>query len=268
MRCEEAPDLITALVDSELSSEERTAIEDHLQVCPRCRLVYREEQGLKNQLRMVGSYFYAPAHLRQAILSEARASSTGAEPPGFWEQLSARKLFRPVFATALLVLFIPPVLYLAFFMRPTISLMAVATYGGILRGETQLVSNSNPEKLKEQLAQAVQGRFSPMGYDFSMTDLKQKGGLVSNLAGRSVIAVVYESKAFSLICYTFLGTEGDAPPSARIVFDSEKKMNFYTFTKGGVNAVMHRENDEICILASNMPMPELLALARSKAHSI
>ena len=35
--------------------------------------------------------------------------------------------------------------------------------------------------------------------------------------------------------------------------------------QGGMNAVLHREGDVICILASEMPMEELLALARSKA---
>jgi hypothetical protein len=42
-------------------------------------------------------------------------------------------------------------------------------------------------------------------------------------------------------------------------------MNFYAFSRGGVNAVLHREGEIICILASAMPMDELLALAKSKA---
>jgi hypothetical protein len=42
-------------------------------------------------------------------------------------------------------------------------------------------------------------------------------------------------------------------------------MNFYAFSRGNVNAVFHREGEVICILASEMPMDALLALARSKA---
>jgi hypothetical protein len=48
-------------------------------------------------------------------------------------------------------------------------------------------------------------------------------------------------------------------------FDADKKMNFYAFSQGGMNAVLHREGDVICILVSEMSMDDLLALARSKA---
>jgi len=39
----------------------------------------------------------------------------------------------------------------------------------------------------------------------------------------------------------------------------------HAFSSGGVNAVLHREGEVICILASEMPMEELLALAKAKA---
>jgi len=42
-------------------------------------------------------------------------------------------------------------------------------------------------------------------------------------------------------------------------------MDFYAFSRGGINAVLHREGRIICILASEMPMEKLLALAQSKA---
>ena len=42
-------------------------------------------------------------------------------------------------------------------------------------------------------------------------------------------------------------------------------MNFYAFSYDRVNAVLHREGDVICILAAEMPMEKLLALAKSKA---
>ena len=46
-----------------------------------------------------------------------------------------------------------------------------------------------------------------------------------------------------------------------------KKLTFYAFSRGSVNAVLHREGDLICILASEMPMDGLLALAKSKAKA-
>jgi hypothetical protein len=43
-------------------------------------------------------------------------------------------------------------------------------------------------------------------------------------------------------------------------------MTFFAFSRGRVNAVLHREGDVICILAAEMPMEELLALTKSKAR--
>jgi hypothetical protein len=175
---------------------------------------------------------------------------------------------QPAFVVAVLMLFIVPALYFTRMTAPPISLMVVETYGKIQRGEMQLVSSPNPEKLKEQLVQAVGGAFAPMGYDFSMINLKPTGALVGELAGRKMIAVVYQGKGPSLICYTFLGTEKDAPASAGAFLDHEKNLRFYIFTVDAINAVMHREGDTICILASTMPAHELLALARAKARHV
>jgi predicted anti-sigma-YlaC factor YlaD len=40
MKCEEAAELITALVDNEVSALERAAIEAHLKNCSSCELLY------------------------------------------------------------------------------------------------------------------------------------------------------------------------------------------------------------------------------------
>ena len=46
MKCEEAREFITALVDNQVSDEERSLIETHLKDCQRCRFVYEEQQVL------------------------------------------------------------------------------------------------------------------------------------------------------------------------------------------------------------------------------
>ncbi|MGH7847442.1 MAG: anti-sigma factor family protein [Candidatus Binatia bacterium] len=269
MRCDEAQELITGLVDSELSGADRSTIEEHLRACPNCQLSYREEQDLKQQLRTAGSYLKAPAPLRQRALAAAQLALAPHPTRIFRHHFfsAARTFWQPAFVAAVLVLFIVPTLYFTRTPAPPISQMVVETYGKIQRGEMQLLSSPNPEQLKEQLVRAVGGAFAPMGYDFSMIDLKPTGAVVREVAGRKMIAVVYQGKGPALICYTFLGTEKDAPPSAGAFLDNEKNMRFYTFTADTINAVMHREGDTICILASTMPAHELLALARAKAKS-
>jgi len=92
------------------------------------------------------------------------------------------------------------------------------------------------------------------------------GRLVQEIANRKVLVAVYKGQGSMLVCYTFLGSEEDAPAIAEIFFDAEKKMNFYQFFHAQTNAIMHREGRVMCILVSQMPMDQLLDIARSKAH--
>lgn len=268
MRCEEAQELITALVDNELSRQERTSIEGHLRDCPRCQLVHEEEQALKKQLRMVGANLRAPADLRERILADKRifpeTAKTQRRKEIFYRWNS---LVRPAFALALLALLVIPAVYLTQLRGKPISIAAVETHEPILKGDLPLtIKTSSPERLRDYLVRSVEGRFAPMGYDLSTMNLKPIGGLVHDVKGRKILAVLYEGKDLSLICYTFLGKEEDAPDNAALFFDPEKNINFYTFSRGGVNGVLHREGKVICILVSKMPMRDLLALARSKAQ--
>jgi len=105
-----------------------------------------------------------------------------------------------------------------------------------------------------------------MGYDFSAMNLEPVAGAIREIQGRKILVAIYQGQGGTLFCYTFLGSETDAPQAAARFFDADKKINFYAFSQAGMNAVLHREGDVICILASEMPMEELLALARSKAR--
>ncbi len=79
------------------------------------------------------------------------------------------------------------------------------------------------------------------------------------------LITAYEGKGIPLTCYTFLGTEEDAPATAAIFFGPEKRANFYTFSQGRINEVMQRVGERICILVSEMPLQDLIALARFRA---
>ncbi len=268
MHCEEAQELITALVDNELSDTERNFIEGHLKDCPKCQFIYGQERTLKREIRMAGAGVSAPAGLREKILSDRRIFPERAESPKRWKGLvwPPRAVLRPVFALAFLALLVLPALYL---MRPTgepISLAALESHEGIMAGTISFAKAKSQQEIKERLVRAVEGRFAPMGYDLSVMNLKAVGGMVQEIQGRKILVTIYEGKGPSLICYTFLGTEGDAPDNAAVVFDREKRINFYTFSRNGVNGVFHREGKVICILVSKMPMLDLLALARSKAQ--
>lgn len=268
MRREEAQELITALVDNELSQKERQSIETHLTECRRCQFIYKEEEALKRQIRLASTKVSAPAGLREKILSDRRIFPEKRGATGFWKGLlwPQRPALLPALVVAALIILLLPTIYL---MRPEgepISLSAVQTHQKILTGAITLAKATSQEEVKERLVRSVAGRFAPMGYDLSTMGLHVVGGFVQKLEKRKILVTVYQGKDLSLSCFTFLGTENDAPPNVELLFDPEKKINFYSFSNGRINGVMHREGEVICVLVSEMPMQDLLALARSKAQ--
>jgi hypothetical protein len=144
--------------------------------------------------------------------------------------------------------------------------MAVANYQSLVSNEVLPAAPQNPDQLVSRLVREAGGHFHPMGYDFSAMGLRPAGGAVQEIEGRKVLVVIYRGEGGTLICYTFFGSEADAPKDAVKFVDPAKHMNFYSFSRARVNAVLHREGELICVLASDMPMEKLLALARSKAR--
>lgn len=268
MNCDKAPELITAFVDNELDDAERQDLEAHLRECAGCRRALEDERDLKREIREFGASLRAPAELRERIITDRRIFPENIKS-GTWRRTSLwfrPAIWRPVAAVALLFFFAFVVLHFLTDTKQPIALAALDTYTPLVRGELPLITAVNPQELQQQLARAVDSRFKPMGYDLEAMKLHPVAGAVHEVNGRKLLVAVYRGEGGSLLCYTFLGSEADAPPHAARFFDPDIKMNFYAFSQAGINAILHREGDVICILAAEMPMDELLALVRSKAR--
>jgi anti-sigma factor RsiW len=266
MTCAEAQELITALIDQELGQAERFSLEEHLSECSGCRLAFEEESALKQKIREAAGRMNAPGSLRSRILLDPRIFPEKNRSAKRWQDYlrPGPALLRPILAFALLLAIALPVFY---FSRPRsepIALAALETYERFLSGELPVRKTENTDEIVGQLTRAVGGHFHPMGYDLTAMGLQPVAGLVREINGRKILVAIYQGQGGTLFCYTFLGSEEDAPTDAARFFEAAKKMNFYAFSRGRVNAVLHREGKVICILASEMPMEELLALAKSK----
>ena len=267
VNCVEAEELITALVDQELGESERNVLEAHLAQCARCRSAFETEHALKQEIRAAGELIRAPGALRDRILSDPRIFPEQPRATGKWRYslwpLPPR--LRPALAIVLLLVLALPAFYWFKPKSEPIAFAALQTYDLFLRGELPVPKAAKSSEIEAQLTSAVGGRFHPMGYDLTAMQLQPVAGLVRELQGRKILIAVYQGEGGSLFCYTFLGSEEDAPPNAARFFDAGKKMNFYAFSRDGVNAVLHREGEVICILVSEMAMERLLELAESKA---
>ncbi len=267
MTCEEAQELITGLVDGQLRDPERAALESHFKACTKCRFAYAQEENLKREILNAGAELRASPALRELLLSDPRIFGNVASPAKSWFKRPAWKnpILRPAFALAVLSLIAIPVWLHTRPSTSPISIAAVQSYHRLSAEQTLTVKTKDLSALTSALSRAVNGRFQPMGYDFSMMRIELVGGTVQNFNGRQVLVTRYLGPDQSILCYTFVGTEADAPTIAATFHDAEKQLDFYAFSVGNVNAVIHRENDVICILASEMVMTDLLNLARAKA---
>jgi anti-sigma factor RsiW len=268
MTCGEAQELITALVDRELLDPERAALELHLRECAGCRLALEQEQALKQAIRVAGERIRAPSDLRHKIVSDQRIFSDKSRSARRWRDYiwPMPQLAHPALAAVFLAIAISTVFLLKPGHQP-VAVAALETYDLFLRGQIPVRRTENTDQIVEELTRAVGGHFHPMGYDLTAMNLRPVAGVVREIDGRKILVAIYQGQGGTLFCYTFLGSAEDAPPNAARFFDAAKKMNFYAFSRGRVNAVLHREGGVICILASEMPMEKLLALAQSKAKS-
>jgi anti-sigma factor RsiW len=266
MKCAEAEELISALADNELSEPERFSVEGHLRDCPRCQRAYERHQSLNSEIRTVGASVVAPIDLKQRIISGQRTMLEKAESSSSGKLIIRLQPFlRPAFASALLVVLVISIFFLVRIPSQPISTAALQIWARIDKGEISLRGATNTDELHDWLERAVDGKFGPLGYDFSQLGVQPIGGTVREVEGRQILVAVFRGNGLSIMCFTFLGTEGDAPTDATVFFDPATRIQFYNFSHSGINAVLHREGNIICLLTSNMPPEKLLSVVRSQS---
>jgi hypothetical protein len=111
-------------------------------------------------------------------------------------------------------------------MKPAqepVSLSALEIHQRILQGKVAVVKAASAEEVKDNLYRSVAGSFAPMTYDLSKIKLKAVAGTVQDVNGRKLLVTIYEGEAAMVTCYTFLGAENDAPPTAARFYAQRRK---------------------------------------------
>lgn len=78
MRCDDAQELITGLVDGELTPTERAAVEGHLAECYDCAAQFQRETALKRAMKIAASAIVVPQALREKIEPQRQTPSAHA----------------------------------------------------------------------------------------------------------------------------------------------------------------------------------------------
>jgi anti-sigma factor RsiW len=267
MRCDEAQELITGLVDEEITATERAAVEGHLGECHGCRGQFERETALKRDLRLAAAAVVVPNALRESIRTREGNLGSDTRVPKTVSALNwlAAPRARSIYAFAAAVLVITALL----FRLPgneDIATRALAIHENVVSGERALIRVNDAAQLRKQLSLAVNHRFAPIALDLSVIKLHPVAGFFEKIGDREVLITVYEGAGAAITCFTFVGGEADAPEGSERFFDPDRKINFYAFSRGAVNGVMHQEGQLICVLISKMTPADLLGVARGKPH--
>jgi hypothetical protein len=135
----------------------------------------------------------------------------------------------------------------------------------IVSGKTPLLRAVNLAAMRNELASAVGDRFKPVELDLSIMKLHPVAGFVRNIRGRDMLVTVYEGDGPTITCFTFLGSEADAPQGAERIVDAKTKVAYYSFSRGDLNALLHQEDEVMCLLVSTLAPKEMIVLLRGKS---
>ena len=132
-------------------------------------------------------------------------------------------------------------------------------------------SRSLPLEMQTSDAAALERYFAdaPNGprvrvIDLGMTGIPLDGGVRHTIGGRPSALYSYRTPSGArLVCQMYAGRLSDLPPpdSAR----DNNGFHFQVYTRGAVTVVFWQEGDLVCVLASELPAGEVIALAFAKA---
>jgi anti-sigma factor RsiW len=244
-------DGLQELVDGRLDAPARSRAEAHLADCERCRRELDVLRALKRGLRNAGASADVPSEL-DALIRGAIGREPSDEGRG-----RPRALPWLIAAAAAVVALVS-----ALFLKPDVSARVARDYAEFRSGALPLeLETADPERLEAFFRE----RGLPYRvFDLQMMGFRLVGGRVHRVGGRTSAFYVYRGEGNKiLICQMYPVEIGDLPRGAerRVV----NGIPFHVVRRGGTNMVFWPEGDVACVLVSDLPPQEVLALAVAKA---
>ncbi len=241
MDCLDYKEIISAHIDRTLSAEEEPEVQSHVDQCPKCKQFFRWETEVKKLVRQTLSPIAVRRSFREALLEQLEGNS---------KRVSLRWSYKGYgigVAVALLLLAIVPILVSRNQVREEIFTRAVAQYQMTAR-KIREGSLSPPSR------NARAFDLSPWGYHLLTSE-------ASALSGSAGITSTYRNKGSDyVLAQEFEGGNLSAPPGAKSLQVAGKTLIIHS--ENGVNLIAWKERNLLCILASRIPMEQLLDMAQ------
>lgn len=242
------------LLDGRLSDAEAARVQAHVETCPRCREeldVLRRGRDLARTARSSGD---VPSELLDRVSGQLDAAVRDAK-------FNARRRRLLTYVVGAAAAGIAAAIYLR--RRPDIPAEAVESYVAYRNGEKPLeLTAAAPPALEQFFSERLP--FRTRVFDLAMMRYTLSGGRIDRIGGHASALYAYVGpENRHLLCQMYAGTLTELPePNER---RSQNGIDFSIYTRGVHTAVFWREADVICVVVSDMPAADTLALAFAKA---
>lgn len=260
MSCRNMRELITGSVDNQISAEERSVLRRHLAECRACDTALSLERRIKAASSAAGARVEVPAELQLLLERQygARNDPLWARAREYWQIAH-----RPLPAAVLLLLMLGSLAFLLLDARHPVSVAALEMHRSVAAGSVGYTQAESPKVLAQELSRGVGGRFMPPVFDLGRLGFHAAGGFHEKVLDRDVLVTIYEGRGGMVTCHIFLGDESDIPEGAQLIDEPLDGRRYFVFSDGEINGVLQQNGSEICVLASRLPMDELMRIARS-----
>jgi anti-sigma factor RsiW len=229
MECSEASVAVSALVDDELSGEQKRLVEEHVASCAACSAIAEDYRRIGSSLK-VAAYQRAPAALAERIRLQIAREEHGREP------LSAAGWGRYARHAATLLLVAGLSASAAWHIANTRRVHSTLQ-GDILVAHVRSMVQDNPTQITSSDRHTVKpwfiGRldYSPPVLDLTAQGFPLKGGRLDIIGDRRVASIVYTRRQHVINLFVWPADGGAAkkPEPA-----SAKGYNALTWTAEGV----------------------------------
>ena len=247
------------LLDDRLSPAEGARVQSHVDACAQCRRALDDLQRGREFARTLRES-ELPPDLLQNVVSGLRATP----PSGRRAAFGRRRLLVYGLGAAAAGLLTTTTVYL----RRSRDLPAevIDTFKAYAAGRRSLEVTTADRATLEQFFDSRLD-FHTRVYDLGMMNYRLIGGRTDHLGDHRSAMYVYAGPSNRrLQCQMYRGTVSELPqPSER---RSNNDTTFFVYARDAYTAVFWSEGEIICVLASDMPAQDTIALAFAKAMKV
>jgi anti-sigma factor RsiW len=264
-------DSLVDYVDGRLAAADAERVRAHLDVCAECGAIHRELATARDAARALRTEPLMPADLMASVsraldAETRRPASTPARALAAAPGVRVHPVWRGLVAAAAVAALVA--VYLQVAHMPAPRRLDVPTLAA--RDLRAVGSPSLPLELQVVDASALERYFAETRgprvrvIDLGMMNITLEGGLRHALAGQPSALYSYRTPSGArLVCQMYEGRLADLPPLAEI--REQNGFRFQVYTRDGVTLVFWQEGELVCVLASELPADEVIALAQAKA---